>query len=31
MERDERLTSLESRFDGVESKLDKIFNLISKK
>ena len=29
-ERDERLTSLESRFDGVESKLDKIFNLIQK-
>ena len=29
-ERDERLSSLESRFDGVESKLDKIFNLIQK-
>lgn len=29
-ERDERLTSLENRFDGVESKLDKIFNLIQK-
>ena len=29
-ERDERLTNLESRFDGVESKLDKIFNLIQK-
>lgn len=29
-ERDERLSNLESRFDGVESKLDKIFNLIKK-
>lgn len=29
-ERDERLSSLENRFDGVESKLDKIFNLIQK-
>ena len=29
-ERDERLLNLESRFDGVESKLDKIFNLIQK-
>ena len=29
-ERDERLSSLETRFDGVESKLDKIFNLIQK-
>lgn len=29
-ERDERLTNLENRFDGVESKLDKIFNLIQK-
>ncbi len=29
-ERDERLFNLESRFDGVESKLDKIFNLIQK-
>ena len=29
-ERDERLTNLESRFDGVESQLDKIFNLIQK-
>lgn len=29
-ERDERLTSLESRFDGFESKLDKIFNLVQK-
>lgn len=29
-ERDERLLNLESRFDGVESKLDKIFNLIKK-
>lgn len=29
-ERDERLSSLESRFDGFESKLDKIFNLIQK-
>ena len=27
-ERDERLSNLENRFDGVESKLDKIFNLI---
>ena len=26
-ERDERLSNLENRFDGVESKLDKIFNL----
>ena len=29
-ERDERLTSLENRFDGFESKLDKIFNLVQK-
>lgn len=29
-ERDDRLQSLESRFDGVESKLDKIFDLIKK-
>ncbi len=29
-ERDDRLQSLENRFDGVESKLDKIFNLIQK-
>ena len=29
-ERDERLTNLESRFDGFESKLDKIFNLVQK-
>lgn len=29
-ERDERLSNLESRFDGVESKLDKIFNIIQK-
>ena len=29
-ERDERLSKLEDRFDGVESKLDKIFNLIQK-
>ena len=29
-ERQERLSSLETRFDGVESKLDKIFNLIQK-
>ena len=29
-ERDERLSNLENRFDGVESKLDKIFNLIQK-
>ena len=29
-ERDERLFNLESRFDGVESKLDKIFDLIKK-
>ena len=29
-ERDERLSSLENRFDGFESKLDKIFNLIQK-
>lgn len=29
-ERDERLTSLETRFDGFESKLDKIFNLVQK-
>jgi hypothetical protein len=27
-ERDERLSSLENRFDGFESKLDKIFNLV---
>ena len=29
-ERDERLSSLEKRFDGFESKLDKIFNLVQK-
>ena len=29
-ERDERLSNLESRFDGFESKLDKIFNLVQK-
>lgn len=29
-ERDERLSNLETRFDGVESKLDRIFNLIQK-
>lgn len=29
-ERDDRLQSLENRFDGVESKLDKIFDLIKK-
>ena len=29
-EREERLSSLETRFDGFESKLDKIFNLIQK-
>ena len=29
-ERDDRLQNLESRFDGVESKLDKIFDLIQK-
>lgn len=29
-ERDERLSNLENRFDGVESKLDKIFDLIKK-
>lgn len=29
-ERDTRLSNLESRFDGVESKLDKIYNLIQK-
>ena len=29
-ERDERLSSLENRFDGFESKLDKIFNLVKK-
>ena len=29
-ERDERLTNLETRFDGFESKLDKIFNLVQK-
>ena len=29
-ERDERLTNLENRFDGFESKLDKIFNLVQK-
>lgn len=29
-ERDDRLLSLENRFDGVESKLDKIFDLIKK-
>lgn len=29
-ERDERLSSLENRFDGFESKLDKIFNLVQK-
>ena len=29
-ERDDRLSNLENRFDGVESKLDKIFDLIKK-
>ena len=29
-ERDDRLQNLETRFDGVESKLDKMFNLIQK-
>ena len=29
-ERDERLSSLENKFDGIESKLDKIFELIKK-
>ena len=29
-ERDDRLQNLENRFDGVESKLDKIFELIQK-
>lgn len=29
-ERDERLSNLENRFDGFESKLDKIFNLVQK-
>ena len=29
-ERDERLSNLETRFDGIESKLDKIFNLVQK-
>lgn len=29
-ERDERLSNLEDRFDGFESKLDKIFNIIKK-
>lgn len=29
-ERDERLSSLETKFDGIESKLDKIFELIKK-
>ena len=29
-ERDDRLENLENRFDGVESKLDKIFDLIKK-
>lgn len=29
-ERDDRLQNLENRFDGVESKLDKIFDLIKK-
>ena len=29
-ERDDRLQNLETRFDGVESKLDKIFDLIKK-
>ena len=29
-ERDERLSNLEDRFDGFETKLDKIFNLIKK-
>ena len=29
-ERDDRLFNLESRFDGVESKLDKIFKLVQK-
>lgn len=29
-ERDDRLSNLENKFDGIESKLDKIFNLIQK-
>ena len=29
-ERDERLSNLENRFDGFESKFDKIFNLVQK-
>ena len=29
-ERDERLSNLEYKFDGIETKLDKIFNLIQK-
>ena len=29
-ERDERLSNLENRFDGFETKLDKIFNLVQK-
>lgn len=29
-ERDERLSNLETRFDGFESKLDRIFNLVQK-
>ena len=29
-ERDDRLSNLENRFDGLDTKLDKIFNLISK-
>ena len=29
-ERDQRLSNLETRFDGFESKLDKIFNLVQK-
>lgn len=29
-ERDTRLSNLETRFDGIESKLDKIFNLVQK-
>lgn len=29
-ERDDRLSNLEDRFDGIESKLDKIFDLVKK-
>ena len=29
-ERDERLSNLENKFDGIESKLDKIFEIVKK-